>query len=162
MKIRAVMLWAGIALARGAVARDFEVPFEIGRTESVILVRAMVEGKAAVLILDTGSSQTILRSQLVDPNAPPPVRSLFSDRGPGLWAQGRSSRATLRLGEKTWRRSVVLMNFDEVSRAYGMQVDGLLGQDLLREFDRVTIDFRARRIIFLVKDKEPGRSNGGE
>jgi hypothetical protein len=43
-----------------------------------------------------------------------------------------------------------------------MQVDGLLGQDLLREFDRVTIDFRARRIIFLVRDKEPGGSNGSE
>lgn len=42
---------------------------------------------------------------------------------------------------QAWRRDVVAMDFDEVSRAFGMKVDGLIGQDILREFDRVTIDF---------------------
>jgi hypothetical protein len=162
MKILPAMLVTGIALAPAAVARDFEVPFETGPTESVIVVRGMVNKKPAVLILDTGSSRTILRPELVEPDAQPLAPSLFSDRGPGLRAHGRSSRATVRLGEKTWRRAVVAMNFDEVSRAYGMRVDGLLGQDLLREFDRVTIDFRASKIIFISKGREPSGSNGGE
>jgi hypothetical protein len=40
------------------------------------------------------------------------------------------------------------MRLEEVSRALGGKVDGLLGQDLLREFGQVTIDFR-RRVVRL-------------
>ena len=36
---------------------------------------------------------------------------------------------------------------EEVLKAYGRRIDGLLGQDLLREFERVTIDFRSRRLL---------------
>ena len=61
--------------------------------------------------------------------------------------RGRHTEATLELGGRTWkRRSVVAMNLGEVSEAFGRRIDGLLGQDLLREFERVTIDFRARTL----------------
>lgn len=140
-----VILW--LSFAAPGRGRDVEIPFETGRQESVILVRGSANGRPALLILDTGSSRTILRPELVGTAAASLPSSGFSENGPGLHAQGRWSRATIRLGEKTWRREVVAMNFDEVSRVMGMKVDGLIGQDLLREYDRVTIDFRAGKIL---------------
>jgi hypothetical protein len=147
MKSLRALFLVHLALGSAAGAEDLEIPFEVAGAEPVILVRATANGKPALLILDTGSSRTILRPELADALSSGLPGSGFSDGGPGLRANGRWTRATIRLGGKSWRRMVVAMNFDEVSRAYGMRVDGLLGGDLLREFDRVTIDFRSATIL---------------
>jgi hypothetical protein len=122
-----------------------EVAFERHASPSVLLVRARVNEKAVLLILDTGASNTVLSQELLGEKL---GRSRFSTQGAGLHAQGRWTQATLELGGRTWRdRPVVAMNLAEVSRAYGRRIDGLIGQDLLSEFASVTIDFKARRLL---------------
>ena len=153
MKPMQAILLVELALVSVARAQDLEIPFETSGSESVMLLRASVNGKPALLILDTGSSRTILRPELADPVSSALPGSGFSDNGPGLRANGRWTRATIRIGEKTWRRPVVAMNFDEVSRAFGIRVDGLMGQDLLREFERVTIDYRSGKILLSEKTR---------
>lgn len=151
-----------VLLLTGAIiASDLEVPFELDSSQGLILVRGLANRASALLLLDTGASRTILRSELVG-SGDKLLPSRFSDGGPGLHARGRWREATLQLGQKVWRnRSVVAMNFDEVSRAYGRTIDGLIGQDLLREFDRVTIDFRARKIVFAKGKRSPSEEGGG-
>jgi Aspartyl protease len=133
--------------ASTGLCQDLELPFEISGSQPGILVRGTANGKPVLLILDTGASRTILARGLVAlSRSVPPSR--FSTDGPGFNARGTYTEATLELGGRMWRgRSVVAMEMEEVSRAFGQRIDGLLGQDLLREFDRVTIDFRARRIV---------------
>jgi Aspartyl protease len=127
-------------------AGELEVPFEVEPSQSAILVRGFANGKPVALILDTGATRTILSRDLL-PGAAPLAASRFSGDGPGLAARGRYALADLELGGRAWRgRTVVAMNLDEVSKAYRIRIDGLLGQDLLREFSRVTIDYRARRL----------------
>ncbi|HEY7369902.1 MAG TPA: retropepsin-like aspartic protease [Thermoanaerobaculia bacterium] len=122
-----------------------EVAFERHASPSVLLVRARVNEKAVLLILDTGASNTVLSQELLGEKL---ARSRFSTQSAGLHAQGRWTQATLELGGRTWRdRPVVAMNLAEVSRAYGRRIDGLIGQDLLSEFASVTIDFKARRLL---------------
>ena len=124
-----------------------DIPFEIAASQPVLLVRALVNGKSALLILDTGAAQTVLRQELVRDRMRLEA-SRFPSGGPGLAARGRWTQATVQLGQRVWRdRSVVAMNFDEVAKTYGVPIDGLLGQDILGEFDRVTIDYRARRLV---------------
>jgi Aspartyl protease len=140
-------LLALLLSASTGLSQDLELPFEISASQSGILVRGTANGKPVLLILDTGASRTILARGLVAlPRPVPPSR--FSTDGPGLNARGTYTEATLELGGRLWRgRSVIAMEMEEVSRAFGQRIDGLLGQDLLREFDRITIDFRARRIV---------------
>jgi hypothetical protein len=131
-----------------ASAEDIELPFEIDSNRSAILVRGLVDGMPVLLILDTGASRTILARELVrlSPQALAPSR--FSSDGPGLVANGRFTETTIELGGGLWRnKSVVGMSMAEVSKAFARRIDGLLGQDFLREFDRVTIDFRTKRLL---------------
>lgn len=123
-----------------------DVPFEIEPSQSAILVRGIANGKPVALILDTGATRTILAKELLKGAFPDPA-SRFASDGPGLEARGRYAVADVELGGRAWRgRTVVGMNLDQVSRAYRTKIDGLLGQDILREFSRVTIDYRARRL----------------
>ncbi len=79
----------------------------------------------------------------------------FADRGPGLRVEALPGEATVRLGTKTWRaHRVTVMSLDEVSQVYGRKIDGLLGQDLLLDFDSVSINFRTRRILFARAEKK--------
>lgn len=141
-------LWlAGLPLGN-ARGENLELPFEVEASQAAILVRGLADGKPVVLILDTGSSQTILAHDLVRLAPGALDASRFATEGPGMNANGRYTEANLELAGRLWRnRTVVGMNLDEVSKAYGRRIDGLLGQDLLREFDRVTIDFRSKRIL---------------
>lgn len=127
-------------------ADELALPFELEPAQSAILLKGSVNGKPILLILDTGASRTILALEIA--RVPSLSMSRFAESGPGLAVRGRYAQATLELGGRLWRdRIVVGMNLDEVSKAYGRRIDGLLGQDFLKEFERVTIDFRGRRLL---------------
>ena len=122
------------------------IPFELHRTKSVLLVEAQVSGKKARLILDTGASSTLLSADL---GSTPRLEaeSRFDSRGPGIYAEARWSEADLIIGSRKWRRFPVgWMDFAAVREVYGREVDGILGQDLMLEFDSVVIDYRARTV----------------
>ena len=147
LAIVTTVLWTFLAGGRVA-AQDLELAFEVEASQAAILVRGLVDGKPVLLILDTGASCTILARELVRLAPGALASSRFSADGPGLNANGRYTEANVELAGRLWRNRIVVgMNMDEVSKAYGRRIDGLLGQDLLREFERITIDFRSKRLI---------------
>lgn len=152
----AAILFFSLVLARPANGGELQIPFEMDRDRTVILMRLTVNERPALMILDTGSTRTIVSPELANLGSSELAPSRFSSDGPGLRARGRWVEATLRLGEKVWkRRPVVAMSLEEVSRAYGARVDGLLGHDVLAEFEQVTIDFRARLIRLSTGEEGP-------
>jgi hypothetical protein len=135
-----------LGLAGRLSGAEIEIPFEVDAGSSAILVRGAVDGRPALFVLDTGASRTIVDAALLGSRSAL-APSGFSGDGPGLRARGRHTEATLALGGRAWkRRGVVAMNLTEVSEAFGRRIDGLIGQDLLCEFERVTIDFRSRTL----------------
>src|SRR5438105_14389939 len=120
------LLFLGISASIG-LCQDLELPFEISTSQSGILVRGTANGKPVLLILDTGASRTILSRDLLRSLPRPVLPSRFSTDGPGLNTRGIYTEATLELGGRLWRgRSVVAMEMEEVSRAFGQRIDGLL------------------------------------
>jgi Aspartyl protease len=145
---RAAILLVLVLAVPAAAEKDLEVAFEINRGREAILLRAELNGEPAVLILDTGASHTVVSPERAGLNGLDLERARFSQNGPGMGAEAVWGRTTLRLGGKVWSdRPVVVMNLAEVSRLYGRKVDGLLGQDLLGECRRVSIDFKERRLL---------------
>ncbi len=136
-----------------AFSRDsnrYEIPFENSRTFGLILVRVEVNGRPAVLIVDSGSNQTIVSSELGDVATRALLKSAVStSKGSGLNGTGVFKTATLRVGPITWRDHVIfLMDMRELSKSLGQKIDGLLGMDFLRDFQFVVVDSKHHKLIF--------------
>jgi hypothetical protein len=121
------------------------VPFRTA--QSMILVDARVNDNRVTLLLDTGANHTIVSAKA----AGVPQYQLQGlhgkDRDPGLTGDSLRVRATLEFANRVWvYQPISAMNVDELTRRFGTQVDGLLGQDLLREFHSVRINYKAHVI----------------
>jgi hypothetical protein len=125
-----------------------EIPFENSRVFGLFLVRVEANGRPAVLIVDTGSSVTIISPDLADV-APGSVDNAASPtRGSGFRGRGVFKRATLKVGCVTWRdRKVVVTDTRELSKTLGQRVDGMLGIDLLSELGVIVVDFKNHKLI---------------
>jgi hypothetical protein len=137
-----------LVLAQPLLAVPLELPFELDQRHRAILISAEINGKPVTLILDTGATQTILDAQLLGLTNLDLKMSRFSDSGPGLRGEAVWATARVKLGERTWHdQRIVAMNLKDLTPRYGRPVHGILGQDILSQFDRVTIDFRARTLV---------------
>jgi len=127
------------------------IPFEINPDFGSILIKAQVNGQPATLIVDTGSSQTILNSELLQIRPLGLPRADAPSKGSGYVGSASWAKAQLEIGRFKWedRRVLVMDDFQEMSNSLKQKVDGIIGEDLLREFDVVVIDFRHKKFFVL-------------
>jgi len=127
------------------------IPFEVNRNFGTILIRAQVNGQPTILVVDTGASHTILSSELLR------VRSLALEhadapaKGSGYVGNAGWARATLEIGTTTWpdRRVLVMDDFRDLSNSMKQRIDGIVGEDVLKEFNSVVLDFKHQRLVLL-------------
>jgi hypothetical protein len=124
------------------------LPIEHDAVFGEILVSVRVNGKPAVLILDTGSNTTILSPEAsgLDPinlrRADPPKK------GTGFVGDGRWGEATLATGTRIWKdHRILVADMKSISGTMHRKIDGILGQDILAEFKYIEIDFQHKRLV---------------
>lgn len=140
----------GTQTVPGAHDPQSGIPFEVNRLFGVVLIRAQLNGHPATLLLDTGSSKTILSPELVEVRPQALQRAEVPATGSGYVGTAGWTKATLEVGGLRWPdRIVLVMDFQEISKSMQQRVDGILGEDVLREFDSVFIDFKHRRVLVL-------------
>lgn len=112
-----------------------------------ILVSVQVNGKPAVLILDTGSNTTILSPEICGLEAARLPRAERPRKGTGFVGDGRWGQATLTIGTVVWKnKRVLVVDTKDISRATQRKIDGILGQDILDDFKYVEINLEAKRL----------------
>jgi Aspartyl protease len=121
------------------------IPFRT--VHSMIIVQAKVNGAPVQLLLDTGATRTIVNAGVYG-EIPFRLRSVeHSSSGPGIVGDSVVLPINLELAHHIWAgQHVAIMNLDGLSQIMGMEFDGLLGQDVLRNFRSVRIDYRAHVI----------------
>lgn len=125
--------------ARSSIVR---IPFRT--VQSLIIVEGKVNGNPATLLLDTGANRTIISARSYG-NARFDLQRMPRRNG-GAGFNGYSLRrlADVELAENVWTaQQVSVMDLDELKQMLHMDFDGLLGQDFLRQFRSVRIDYRA-------------------
>ena len=121
------------------------IPFHT--VNGMILLDATVNGKPAVLLLDTGANNSIVSQQAAG-LATVQLRALQANQG----STGSSGDAVprtidLRLADRAWPfRRVLVMDLTDTSKRLGTRIDGFVGQDVLREFSSVRINYKTRTI----------------
>jgi hypothetical protein len=70
-------------------------------------------------------------------------------KGSGYVGSAGWAKASLEVGTTTWsdRKVLVMNDFQDMSNTLNERVDGIIGEDVLREFDSVIIDFKHRRLL---------------
>jgi len=133
----------------GEGAASIEIPFELNRQFGSILVRVRVNGEPAVLLVDTGSSHTILSGTFLGLNPLLLERARAPVKGSGLLGIAGWATATIDLGRmnSSKRRVLVMDEFREISKGMKQRVDGILGEDVLDEFTSVAIDYQHYRLV---------------
>ena len=124
----------------------YRVPFH--SVNGMILLDAEVNGKPAVLLLDTGANSSIVdvHSAGFDGLKLDALRSTGRAGAEGTCAIWE---ARLSLEHRSWlNRRMCVMDLSDVSRRMGVRIDGFVGQDILREFSAVRIDYKAGLVEF--------------
>jgi hypothetical protein len=126
-----------------AQPRVVALPFRY--VDSFILVDAKIDGTPVHLLVDTGANKTILNAKSfgrVEMHVRRPV-----NRGAGIVGNALRLRVDLEIAhEFMFSQRVSVMDLEELSRRFGIQFDGLLGQDILNQFHSVRIDYKKRVI----------------
>jgi len=135
----ALFLFAGVVSAQQH-PRTFSVPFHTAG--GMILLEAQANGKPAVLLLDTGAQTTVISPKLAN------VRSKDS-RAFATVVQGVRAHANLLLSaDLNYSGDFYVLDFSETSKQLGAKIDGLLGQNILRDFSAFRVDYKANVIEF--------------
>jgi hypothetical protein len=110
-------LLAIMAMASTAVATPLEVPFHLDAKRMVILIEAKIDAKPVLLLLDTGSTFTVIDRGFADVRAFDLKRARFENGGPGLKFEAVWRQVDLTLGSRLWRaRRVAVTDLSEFSK----------------------------------------------
>jgi predicted aspartyl protease len=128
--------------ARSNVLR---LPFRT--VHSMILVQGRVNGSPVAFLLDTGATRTIVSASIYG-KIPFRLRAIErTSHSAGMIGDSVIVPVDLELDNHRWAgQHVAIMNLDGLSQVLGVQFDGLLGQDVLREFRSIRIDYHAHII----------------
>jgi len=148
--MRYALLLLLFAAAPHLIAADVEIPFELDEGHSLILVTTQVNGRDALTIVDTGAPLTMFSPAAAGVDSFAMARSRFMKDSPGFLAVGVNKQVRLTFGGTTRDRVVGAVDMSKVRETYRRPIDGLIGQDVLRELKRVVIDYE-RRVLILTR-----------
>jgi predicted aspartyl protease len=147
--------------AEAAEAADARAIVVNGRNRygQLILLDAHVDGEPVFVILDSGTATTVANSTFrerfadggnaADGNKPVKVLSVIGGATPGQFA----SVPALTLGDITLQNVPVVFSDLYTFRLFHLENRPamLLGINVLRNFDRVSIDYRHRKVAFVLR-----------
>jgi predicted aspartyl protease len=123
------------------------IPLEFAAGRGSLLVRARINRQVALLIVDTGSSHTVLRPSVAGVN---PGELAKPRTGAGVIGDAIGQVVTLEIGQRVWSsRRVTVMDLSEALSPYREKIGGLLGLDFLLEFSQVVINLKEALVSFI-------------
>ena len=143
-KFIAVLLLASLT----ALAHTQEVKAKQlqGRSANLFVIEVGLSGKACHFIVDTGAAMTMISKEMGQNTIVIHKYSVVDSTGHDSPIDVTHVKLTVG-SAKTWVNAFV-SDMAAISRASGMKIDGILGQDLLSQFRSVTFNYRAKTITF--------------
>jgi len=140
-----------VALAVNASPRPqdpVEVPFEYSRTFGLMLIKVEVNGKSAVMVLDTGSNETIVSPRVIIAKQLTSKDTVALAKGSGYSGSAVVSTALLKVGPLTPKNcQILVVDLSDLSKSLGENIDGILGMSVLKEFEIVSVDLRHHKLL---------------
>ena len=140
--ILTMVVLVAILLTSPAGAQTISVPMDIDGVRIFVVV--LVNDKRARLLLDTGAGITLVEPQFAKGTRE--LQSVFTQQLAGF-SQASIRRVSLTLGELTLKDVLVgVLDMTDVKKRAGMDMNGLLGEDVLCRFRSVRINFKNKTL----------------
>jgi hypothetical protein len=124
------------------------LPLEINRRFGLLLVHVEVNDKPATFVVDTGANRTAVSDRLIPVQKSGNVKEVIPEKSSGYLGHAVPVKANLQIGNTNFDNyDLLAMDMTELSRSLDQNVDGLLGEDILREFNVLQFDFKNRSFI---------------
>ena len=140
-----------VALGLGAFPHPqdpVEVPFDYSRAFGLVLVTVEVNDRPAVMVLDTGSNETIVSPKLVIVKQLSSKAAVAMAKGSGYSGTGVVATALLRLGPLSPKNcQILVVDLSDLSKSLEQNIDGILGMSVLKEFEIVSVDLRHHKLV---------------
>ena len=140
-----------VALGQGVFPHPpdpVEIPFEYSRAFGLMLIKVEVNGKPAVMVLDTGSNETIVSPRLVIVKQLSSKDAVAMAKGSGYSGAGVVATAFLTIGPLNPKNcEILVVDMSGLSKTLGQPVDGVLGMRVLKEFESVSVDLRHHKLV---------------
>jgi predicted aspartyl protease len=119
------------------------------KSTGTILVDASVNGQPVVMILDTGASHSMFDAGIFGVSAVQLQAARMKSRGLGLDANVVVRAADFEIGEGVWKQQPIeIADLQVLSKIYGRKIGGIVGQDVLRSFVSVQINYKGQCVMF--------------
>jgi hypothetical protein len=119
------------------------------KSTGTILVDASVNGQPVVLILDTGASHSMFDAGIFGVSAVQLQEARMNSRGLGLDADVVVRTADFEIGQESWKKQAIeIADLHPLSKIYGRKIGGIIGQDVLRSFVSVQINYKGQCVMF--------------
>ena len=113
-----------------------------------ILIPAKLNGHAVMMILDTGASHSIFDTHAFGMSPVQLQAARMNSRGLGLDADVVWRTADVQIAELQWKQqSVEIADLSKLTKIYGRTIDGIVGQDVLRTFASVQINYKGKCVM---------------
>lgn len=148
LKSTLTLLLLSITILSGTMFAQ-SIPFQ--SAQGLIFIDAQVNGQRVSLIVDTGASSSLISYRIAGfgKYKLPKMKNASTTGGDGFSGQAFEIKADFTLANVTVKDlSVFAGNVDTLSERTGRKCDGLIGQDLLRRFKSVKIDYSKHIIEF--------------
>jgi predicted aspartyl protease len=146
LPFRGVWLFVALIILSGARIKPADA--QSHNVDGTFLVEARINGNSAVLLIDTGAERSLLDREFAKRLGLRPVEVVNIQRPD---SEGRTEVVLVTdLDIQSVHSSSIKMTTDDLaasSGALGVHIDGVLGNDVLRNF-RVTLDYSAGSVTF--------------
>jgi hypothetical protein len=123
----------------------FKVPFHFSR--NVIVLDIKVANRPASLILDTGAELSLLDSKFAGIKLSNSTTK--NNNGSGIVSTAMARIGSLCISDFCLNNRIMgITDFSLVSSTLKTEIDGSIGEDILKEFTRVSIDYKSSTVEF--------------
>jgi len=129
-----------------------ELPFETVKGRNLMIVRVSVGGKTGDFLFDTGDELTLVDREFAGYAKPKLEKNgAHPDGQSGVTTAKWVTAGPVCLAEHCFEKRTVGIAELGMFPRLGMRIDGIVGQDLLREFDEVTINYRKSTVTLVIE-----------
>ena len=144
-----LLIFAALFATAESLPASGDVSLPFSQANGCLVIEAQINGQAGSFILDTGASSTVIDPRFLSESYVLTFHPIETITGHSVIA---SASVSVSIGGKSTPISAAILKNAFISRAAGKPIDGLIGMDVLSQYQAIKLDFE-KHVLILTERK---------